>query len=302
MTKDITAPDFIETLRAEIQSTFKNTEIDVLTGGPPCQSFSLAGERRKNDKKDDLFSYYLKVVQELKPKYFVIENVKGILTKDKGKIKERIISELRNLIDFEALHHFIQLAEECIFQEENGQEIQILIDILKIREENEKLLQNRRKEYLESLRVLNTLEANDSLVEYIKDSLLKTKFSLHNYYHSEVNLKLEKKLIEAYRNNKIVPEDERNIIRQCLWLLSDTNELQFISQNIKNESNLAHLNRGIYKTEYDQIIETLDVSHIINIGLQQIEKLILATSDSSICFKRNILLFKKLGIKYFTNY
>lgn len=286
LTKDITSPDFIETLCEEIQSTFKNTEIDVLTGGPPCQSFSLAGERRKNDKKDDLFSYYLKVVRVLKPKYFVMENVKGILTKDKGKIKERIISEFRNLVDFEALQYFIQLCEELenlnILNEENKQEISLLITILKIRQENENLLQSRSKEYMEALSTLKKLEVSDSLTEYIKDSLLKTKDILPNNYLSEVNSRLTKKLIEVYRNNKEVSEDDRNIIRQCLSLLSHESELQSVSQNIKFESNAAHLNRGIYKTEYDQIIEILDESNIINIGLQQIEKLVSITSDQSI--------------------
>lgn len=286
LTKDITSPDFIETLCEEIQSTFKSTEIDVLTGGPPCQSFSLAGERRKNDKKDDLFSYYLKVVRTLKPKYFVMENVKGILTKDKGKIKERIISEFRNLVDFEALHHFIQLCEEMedlnIFNEEDKQEISILITALKIRQENENLLQSRSKEYMEALSALKKLEESDSLTNYIKSSLLKTKDTLPNNYLSMVNSKFSKKLIEAYRNNKEVSEDDRNIIRQCLSLLSHKSELQSVSQNIKYESNAAHLNRGIYKTEYDQIIEILDESNIINIGLQQIEKLASITFDQSI--------------------
>ena len=49
--KDITDPDFIDELLERIQTNFGDTTIDVLTGGSPCQSFSLAGERRKNDKK-----------------------------------------------------------------------------------------------------------------------------------------------------------------------------------------------------------------------------------------------------------
>ena len=74
-------------------------EIDVITGGPSCQSFSLAGRRKKLDKRDDLFYHYLKVIKALHPKYFVMENVKGILTKDEGRIKERILSEIRSIID-----------------------------------------------------------------------------------------------------------------------------------------------------------------------------------------------------------
>lgn len=74
-------------------------EIDVVTGGPSCQSFSLAGRRKKLDKRDDLFFHYLKVIKALRPKYFVMENVKGILTKDKGRIKQRILNEIRSIVD-----------------------------------------------------------------------------------------------------------------------------------------------------------------------------------------------------------
>ena len=74
-------------------------KIDVVTGGPSCQSFSLAGRRKKLDKRDDLFFHYLKVLKALRPKYFVMENVKGILTKDEGRIKERIMREIRSIVD-----------------------------------------------------------------------------------------------------------------------------------------------------------------------------------------------------------
>ena len=62
-------------------------------------SFSLAGRRKKLDKRDDLFFHYLKVIKALRPKYFVMENVKGILTKDGGRIKERILREIRSIVD-----------------------------------------------------------------------------------------------------------------------------------------------------------------------------------------------------------
>jgi DNA (cytosine-5)-methyltransferase 1 len=56
----------------------------------------LAGKRKKFDKKDDLFAHYLNVIRVLRPKYFVMENVKGILTKESGKIKEMILQEIKS--------------------------------------------------------------------------------------------------------------------------------------------------------------------------------------------------------------
>ena len=62
----------------------QNKEIDVIFGGPPCQGFSLMGKRALDDPRNVLISHFLRLVLELKPKYFVIENVKG-LTVGKNK-------------------------------------------------------------------------------------------------------------------------------------------------------------------------------------------------------------------------
>ena len=93
--QDIMEDSFLPNLMERLHGQ----EIDVITGGPSCQSFSLAGRRKKLDKRDDLFYHYLKVIKALRPKYFVMENVKGILTKDEGRIKERILREIRSIVD-----------------------------------------------------------------------------------------------------------------------------------------------------------------------------------------------------------
>lgn len=88
-----------DTFLSNLLKAVGNQEIHVITGGPSCQSFSLAGRRRKLDKRDDLFYHYLKVIKALRPKYFVMENVKGILTKDGGRVRERILREIRSIVD-----------------------------------------------------------------------------------------------------------------------------------------------------------------------------------------------------------
>lgn len=93
--QDIMEDSFLPNLMERLHGQ----EIDVITGGPSCQSFSLAGRRKKLDKRDDLFYHYLKVIKALRPKYFIMENVKGILTKDEGRIKERILREIRSIVD-----------------------------------------------------------------------------------------------------------------------------------------------------------------------------------------------------------
>jgi DNA (cytosine-5)-methyltransferase 1 len=62
-------------------------ELDCLFGGPPCQSFSLAGARKGlKDDRGQLLVEFFRLVDELRPKVFVIENVKGILNWSSGEV------------------------------------------------------------------------------------------------------------------------------------------------------------------------------------------------------------------------
>lgn len=53
-------------------------EIDVVFGGPPCQGFSMIGQRALDDPRNSLVRDFVRIVAELKPAYFVFENVKGL--------------------------------------------------------------------------------------------------------------------------------------------------------------------------------------------------------------------------------
>lgn len=66
---------------------------DVIAGGFPCQGFSLAGPRKLDDSRNILYRYFVKLVELKKPKIFIAENVKGILTLGNGKIIEAIIED-----------------------------------------------------------------------------------------------------------------------------------------------------------------------------------------------------------------
>jgi site-specific DNA-cytosine methylase len=71
-------------------------ELDVFDGSPPCQGFSTAGKRQVSDERNDLFKHYWRLVKEIQPKVFVMENVSGMIKgKMKGKFKE-IMSTLKS--------------------------------------------------------------------------------------------------------------------------------------------------------------------------------------------------------------
>lgn len=110
ITEDIMSPTFLPHLKKALG----NKEIDVVTGGPSCQSFSLSGRRKRFDKRDGLFNHYLKVIRALRPKYFVMENVKGLLTKDKGRFKVEIMREMRSIIDDKAVGSFLAFTDKLL--------------------------------------------------------------------------------------------------------------------------------------------------------------------------------------------
>lgn len=66
---------------------------DVILGGFPCQGFSLSGPRKIDDSRNVLYKHYVKLVLQNKPKAFVGENVKGLLTMGDGKIIDAIVAD-----------------------------------------------------------------------------------------------------------------------------------------------------------------------------------------------------------------
>ncbi len=79
-------------------STDEIPDHDLLCGGFPCQSFSVAGKRGGfNDTRGTLFFEIARIVKEKRPKYILLENVKGLLSHDKGRTFKIILSTLTEL-------------------------------------------------------------------------------------------------------------------------------------------------------------------------------------------------------------
>lgn len=80
----------------------KVTEPALVIGGPPCQSFSLAGKRMgMDDQRGKLVLEFIRVVRESLPKVFVMENVKGMVNWGNGRAIEAIMNEISDPIIFE---------------------------------------------------------------------------------------------------------------------------------------------------------------------------------------------------------
>ena len=300
LTKDISEPDYVEKLLEKIEQAYGTVDVDVLTGGPPCQSFSLAGERRKNDKKDDLFSYYLKVIEAIRPKYFVMENVEGILTKDGGKIKERILKEIRNIVDYKELKKFVSLCEErseLLNLTDRKEEFELSIRFLKIWINQNELESQRREDYLNIIKTINNGKFSESQVRFMKKALLENKNEIPNPELELFCTELSNQFVEGFRNSSVA-ESERNIIRQALILIAHQTDLHHIREKVKYEINAARLKEGIYKANFDNITDYLNQSNIIEIVLKQCDLLLSLTKDEG---ARQITKRVKLAIEIFSN-
>ncbi len=77
---------------------YKDKKIDVLMGGVPCQSFSQAGKRKGiKDDRGKLILHFIKMINILTPNVFIIENVHGLVTHDKGNTLQMVINEINKI-------------------------------------------------------------------------------------------------------------------------------------------------------------------------------------------------------------
>lgn len=94
VTGDITDSD----VKKEILEKSKAAKVNMIIGGPPCQGFAMKGKKLGlQDKRNFLFLEYLKIVEELQPEVFVIENVRRILTTANGWFRDEILTYIDKL-------------------------------------------------------------------------------------------------------------------------------------------------------------------------------------------------------------
>ena len=89
--------DIKKLAKKEILDNISNQEVDLIIGGPPCQSYSTIG-RRKYDDKAKMYKQYYRILSIIKPKMFLFENVKGMLSMKNPK-GGKVIDDIRKKFD-----------------------------------------------------------------------------------------------------------------------------------------------------------------------------------------------------------
>lgn len=89
--------DITQVTYEDIKTKIGNKRIDIIVGGPPCQGMSLSGPRRFDDPRNKLYLSYIRLVDEIRPRAFVIENVPGLVSLFGGQIKDSIIEKFTQM-------------------------------------------------------------------------------------------------------------------------------------------------------------------------------------------------------------
>lgn len=93
--EDIHKIDF----KKEVSFLNLKDKVDIVSGGPPCQGFSTVGKKDQKDARNALFWEFIRVVEEVRPKFVIFENVSGFKKMYQGEAFEKLVKEL------EALHY-----------------------------------------------------------------------------------------------------------------------------------------------------------------------------------------------------
>ncbi len=230
--QDIMDDSFLPNLLKQIG----RQKIDVITGGPSCQSFSLAGRRKKLDKRDDLFFHYLKVIKALRPKYFVMENVQGILTKDEGRIKERIIREIRSIVDDMKMSQLFAFLDY-------------------------------------TLKPILPMAIYESI--YLRLNMETTDESLDKAWDMYFN-NLDQQLKDVTKNlpyNVSKSDESVNTVRHGLILLKMRQQRESIRKQVIQLKTAAHIDNDVFVDGYNEVIETISDEQILDKTLKAIGKI-----------------------------
>ncbi len=84
-------------LMTQIKQKGFSGEVDLIAGGPPCQGFSHIGKRQLDDPRNSLVFQYVRIIKDIKPKYFIFENVPGIASGEHRQFLDELISEFKRI-------------------------------------------------------------------------------------------------------------------------------------------------------------------------------------------------------------
>ncbi len=165
-----TTRDICEFTNEEIKALNKNNDVVGIIGGPPCQGFSMVGTRDEYDERNNLYLQFVRFVKEIEPKFFILENVRGLLTMANGFFKNDILERFSKL-GYNVVYKVIRASEYGVPQ---SRERVFFIGLLNkvfgdLKFDFEKMDKKPLVSTKDALSDLPSLDNNESPTEYAKE-------------------------------------------------------------------------------------------------------------------------------------
>ncbi|HIP13083.1 MAG TPA: DNA cytosine methyltransferase [Arcobacter sp.] len=183
-------------------------DIDLFVGGPPCQGFSMANRQPiLDDPRNELYKYYLELLHLIQPKFFIMENVKGMMNKSE---------EIKN-----------------DFHQKVGENYSIEIILLNAKDFN--VPQNRERVFVIGSR-LESVKASQIIQGILQDKIINKGFKLKDALEGLPSLKIKKIKNASKLENEDIGFKFRN------YSTEETNYMKFLNKN-KTSYLSNHINR-----------------------------------------------------------
>ena len=241
-------------------------DIDLVVGGPPCQGFSMANRQRiLDDPRNKLYRYYLELLANVKPKFFIMENVKGMMKKS-NEILENYHSLLGSeysidMVLLNAKNFGIPQNRERVFvigsRIKNVSAKQIIEDVLK---QQEKIKPSSLKDALFGLPILEPKRMKNT--RGIENDEIGYKFTHNGIKQNNFTKTINKKVTTEYLSNHTNRYNNDRDIEIFEKLPQGANSLHEAIKDIMPYSNRNHMFKDKYfKLNENEVSKTI-TSHM----------------------------------------
>jgi DNA (cytosine-5)-methyltransferase 1 len=247
------------------KSDFHN-DIDLVVGGPPCQGFSMANRQRLiDDPRNKLYKYYLDLLANVKPKFFIMENVKGMIKKS-----NEILENCHSLLGSEYSIDMVLLNAKDFGIPQNRERVfvigsrikkisaeQIIKDILK---QKEKIKPTKLKDALFGLPLLEPKRMKNT--RGIENHKIGYKFTDNEIIQNYFSISINKKHITNYLSNHTNRYNNDRDIEIFGRLPQGANSLHDSIKDIMPYGNRNHMFKDKYfKLDENKVSKTI-TSHM----------------------------------------
>ena len=248
--------------------SYVQEDVDVIIGGPPCQGFSMANRQRIiDDPRNILYKYYVKGVQILKPKFFVMENVKGMMG-----VATQVVEDFHRLnnVDYDVYYSLFnakdfsvpQNRERLIYigirhdiKDKIGKGAQELIN--EIKEYTSKLPNYVLSDAISDLRILEPFRIRNASEMDTEQSGKKIEYNRSKEMNDYIKLINEGNFNKLIYNHKARFNNERDIEIFRRMIPGDKSDSERIADIMPYKARKDIFKDKYYKLKYNEVCKTI---------------------------------------------